>query len=570
MINCTNINLLNINNVIEKDDGTVFGFFDQTGSISADTGYNTTINPGAPVSSGCCTTLGRGYTYDTDSCKCLWKPSGNTDYLKLILNPKLDGGEVFEVNSGDTCVLNVELDFLLEFDAYEMMLAVNATDLTYLDVFNDLDISATVEKVEMKPVIEGVIYDSPFANIEVDRSNIITIGDLGDYVSGNTNTGIRLVGDNIEWVTKALKTALSGACSGVSASTFDSCWINHKFTVSDPQILEDIANKKIKLGLEINGVEDVPFSVLVDKLVMKKSCEHVERTDKKIVKCPGFDLQRVIDNRKSWETSAPTDLREYDLELRETNYLASNSDLLINTKELDLQVDPSLAIEANVLSYIENNEDCILSGDPVDFASLLTTELSSITSTDEFNQVIQSELIDVKNRQTIQSYPTLRFLYDKYMDPTTYGCPASGGFKYDDLIKYSKSLGTYWVDIIEQLIPATTIWGSSYVYRNNVFDDNKFKYKQYTLLTCIEPTCFDIVGSATTGVEVIVTDVSKSIIEENEGCDIVESSDRCNSLYILGINSSPEFRGEVTVTSTRPERVINNNCGDYLVIPEAE
>jgi hypothetical protein len=42
---------------------------------------------------------------------------------------------------------------------------------------------------------------------------------------------------------------------------------------------------------------------------------------------------------------------------------------------------------------------------------------------------------------------------------------------------------------VEQVIPATTIWGSVKVYGNTIFDQQKFQYKKGTLFTCISGPC---------------------------------------------------------------------------------
>lgn len=564
MNSCKDIGGNEINNLILKDDGTVLGFY-TLDSVSGVTGPNYTTETGIPIGKRCCE--GFGYTFDSEKAKCIWRKPGNSDYIKLILNPKIDDGEIYEVRENETCGLEVEFDYLLEFDAYDIFNSLSSDE--YLNLFNGLEVTATIEKVEMKEILPNIVYESPYGLNTIYSDTMLNITEFVDYISGNTQTGIRLTGSSsyIALVKNAFLVNLGDNCKAMSASTFNSCWLKHKFIVSNSEILESIANQKIKLGIEIRGIE-VDFSLLIDKIVMRKTCELVERTDKRILKCPGFELERVIDNRKSWCFSGTTDLREYDLEQRETNYLAPDSRLLINTKELDLQVDPSLAIESNLLSYIENNEACILSADTtygVDFQDLLSTELSSITSTDEFTNVLRTELIDVKNRQTIQSYPTLRLLYDKYMNPSDFGCSNSGKFNYNELIRYSKSLGIYWSDLIEQLIPATTIWGSSYVYRNNTFDENKFRYKPYTLFTCNEPTIYNTIASATTGIEVIETILSDNIGNKSD-CVVTTTNNSCSSLYIVDINSSPEFRGIVMVTGTNP---INNNDGSYVVVSES-
>jgi hypothetical protein len=45
-------------------------------------------------------------------------------------------------------------------------------------------------------------------------------------------------------------------------------------------------------------------------------------------------------------------------------------------------------------------------------------------------------------------------------------------FKYIDLID------SYWIRLIQQFIPATTIWKGGEKYRNTVFDRQKFQYKK--------------------------------------------------------------------------------------------
>jgi len=547
MAECVDINGSLINYVIEKDDGTVHGFYSDT-PISATTGPNYSDNIGAPLGPECCATF--GYTFDQTICKCLWKTSCDSNYLKLVLNSNLNGGEVFSINTDDICVLDVQFDYLLEFDSRNFIGLPN-----YLDVFNGLNIKATIEVNTLKEIKPDVVYETPYTVNTVYETTILDITDFGDYLSGNTQTGIRLIGQNSGTTINGIINELGDKGGGVSGSTFNSCWITKSFTISDQETLNLISNKKVSLGVSISGI-DLDFSILFDKIIMNRDCDSLKKTSKRILQCPGFNLQRIIDNRKSWDYTEESSLREYELGQRETNYIVSNSNLIINTKEIDLQVDPSLAIEENIKSYIESNEESILSGDTVNFNNLLTTPLSSVTSTDEFTKLLNSEFIDVKNRQTIQSYPTLRFLYDKYLSPIEYGSPDSNKYKYSDLIKYSKSLGTYWVDIIEQLIPATTIWGSSYVYRNNIFDNNKFNYRKYTLLTCDEPTEFDYgtpIASGST-IEVKYSNISPG----NSDSPIT-----CTGVYLTEINSNPEFKGSVTVIGVNPT---NNN--DNILISD--
>lgn len=135
----------------------------------------------------------------------------------------------------------------------------------------------------------------------------------------------------------------------------------------------------------------------------------------------------------------------------------------------------------------------------IDINTLLSTNISGITNLDEFRGVISSELIDVKGWKTQTSYPTLRLLYDRYINSVDYCGNITSQFNYLDMIKFSELIGVYWVDLIEQVIPSTTIWGSTYVYGNTIFDQQKFKYKKYSLFGCQLPTYSGDVVSPTSG-----------------------------------------------------------------------
>ena len=52
----------------------------------------------------------------------------------------------------------------------------------------------------------------------------------------------------------------------------------------------------------------------------------------------------------------------------------------------------------------------------VEVFSKLSTPLSEVNTVEEFERNIYSELIDVKNRQSITAYPILRLIYERYLD----------------------------------------------------------------------------------------------------------------------------------------------------------
>jgi hypothetical protein len=210
----------------------------------------------------------------------------------------------------------------------------------------------------------------------------------------------------------------------------------------------------------------------------------------------------------------------------------------------------------------------------IDLTDMLSTEMSAITTLDEFRYLMSTELINVKHWKTQPNYPTLRLLYDRYLNSTDYCDTISSQFNYSDMIKFSELVGTYWVDLIEQVIPSTTIWGSTYVYGNTIFDQQKFKYKKYSLFGCELPTYSGDVVSPTTGWtdsvqiewetipnDIVITGDSTTGTTEvispfadivYNGCkpngqdsDSTPTLDTCIGVGIIQINCGSEFIGRI-------------------------
>jgi hypothetical protein len=79
--------------------------------------------------------------------------------------------------------------------------------------------------------------------------------------------------------------------------------------------------------------------------------------------------------------------------------------------------------------------------------------LSDITTVDGFNHLMLTELIDVKSRQTLSGYPTLKALYDRYLNSENYCLTTSSKFDYLTVNEFAGLIGDYWVDIVEQVMP---------------------------------------------------------------------------------------------------------------------
>lgn len=462
-----------------------------------------------------------------------------------------------------------------------------------------------------------VQLDSSNVNVNVFEELLInTTNNIITYLGGVTgNTGIYLSGstNNITQVINNLKVEAKQIGVNLTDSMFKSPWIKHKLIVNETEALGLIKNQKLKIGVEIRS-SNSPFSVLLDNIKLNKVCTTNKRKEIYVTESPRFNLTRVPDNKKSWVYTGNTEDRVFNLSRRQTDYQVNHSKLVINSKEIDLDIDPAKAIESNVFSYVKYNGDKTISfldngfysgyagfvfatphglnvgdvinivqdagylnesyngiTDIIDVPNSLTivtskewgvstppnpgtiypfvipklnTNLSGVTITDKFIRIILSELIDAKNRQTISSYPTLRQLYDQYLGlASNYcsSCSLSSKFTYADIDTFTKLVGNHWVDLLEQVIPSTTIWGATNTIRNTVFDNNKFNYKRYTL---------QLSGSTFSGVS---QSDSNTIVTTTTISDITGTTNTITGVTIGNFNEGSEFIGSVVVVSTELE-----------------
>jgi hypothetical protein len=203
-------------------------------------------------------------------------------------------------------------------------------------------------------------------------------------------------------------------------------------------------------------------------------------------------------------------------------------------------------------SATTENLDCGCCGDnKIDFDSLFTQPLTNIKVVEDFEYLVSSQLVDVKNRQTISAYPTIRALYDRYKNSSSYCDTTSSAFDYETMNKLADRVGFYWTDVVEQVMPATTIWGSTRVYGNNIFDEQKFKYKAYTTFFDVNPFLNNVISNPINGTsgESQTVDVTLTILPSQvaNGPAITPVVNKATSIKIAQMNMGSEFIGKILI-----------------------
>lgn len=519
---------------------------------------------------------------------------------------------------------------IAEVDVNQLSETIIGCD-TPINVFESLDVSMSIDVVTSANTLEPVYYDPSWFPA-------IGIGNLYQYLLNNPQSGFYVCGDSGSGCTpfnlnlQGLESPNDFYCDEVldlivddlfaesgypynqigynkftqtlSNSAFTSNWRHFSTTISDPTVIKKIANKKIKLTLYINFTcGDV--CIWLDNIVLEKVCTRIDRNDIFVTQCPGFELDRVIDNKKSWFANHEPVNRFFKITdkdglntIRLTDYDVNDERLVINSKEIDLDMGIASAIETDVWCYLIDNP-CLLTGETfcspcdykqfqdgfffhfqddekyqfedqnftgdgpsdccgdnmIQFDDLLSEPLSDSKTIEMFEVLVTSELIDAKNRQTISAYPTMRALYDRYMTSRIYCGSDSSKFDYITLEQFAGLLGDYWVDLVEQVIPSTTIWGSVKIYSNTIFDQQKYKYRAYTSFFCSNPFSGETVlspingtsGQCTTA-EAIITQLP--IPRLNKKLPKKQKKTVCQSVCLSQMNMDSEFIGSVAVLNS--------------------
>jgi len=227
----------------------------------------------------------------------------------------------------------------------------------------------------------------------------------------------------------------------------------------------------------------------------------------------GFGLTRIIDDKKSWVLREGNQYRDYSFNNRDAYYHTQNEKLVLNVKNVDLSLNVGQGLTYDVWQQSVQS-DCFFSGGTLPYPyprpggvwDSTNPQINAKTlDFKTFKNHFWKVFIDAKNRMTINDgktggYPTLQQIYLDYLYKS---CGEDNQYTYQKMIDYTQSLGDYWIKIIEQMIPATTLWTSGMKLENSAFHRDKFVYKCFSVsgdsLQSVYSTTFTISASGYTG-----------------------------------------------------------------------
>lgn len=158
----------------------------------------------------------------------------------------------------------------------------------------------------------------------------------------------------------------------------------------------------------------------------------------------GFDLKSVIDNKRS--------------------YIGGQySNLLLNRKNIGIYIDSSRGVDYDIWSKSKDNELSFGNLEPQieeSFAEYLSKTLNRL----------------IKNSNVIRyrkNYIVLEDVYKNYLNSTTFK-----PYTFYGVNEFVNTITPYWVRIVEQFVPATTIWTGGNLITNGTLGRPKYKYEK--------------------------------------------------------------------------------------------
>ncbi len=159
----------------------------------------------------------------------------------------------------------------------------------------------------------------------------------------------------------------------------------------------------------------------------------------------GYELQSEIDNIKS-------------------NLYENQSPLILNRKNINVYISSARGLDFDIF---RKSRDLLLS-----FGTATLEPQTGVTFIQFLDNVLNSQ---IDNSHLIRYKKNYIKLEDIYRDYITYS-----GFTAFDLPtvnQFVNNISPYWTKILEQFIPATTLWTGGNLIENSVFGRSKYQYK---------------------------------------------------------------------------------------------
>ena len=160
----------------------------------------------------------------------------------------------------------------------------------------------------------------------------------------------------------------------------------------------------------------------------------------------GFQLEKRIDNKKVSVSDNET-----------------LSKFILNRKNVEVYLAPSQGIEYDVYRQGRNEE--------LTFGNL--TPQTGITFENFIDTVLGQVITNSNSAKFSKSYSGLTKVFYDYTTNTGFT-----PYNFTSVNEFINKMSPYWIQVVEQFVPATTLWTGGNLIGNNIFNRSKYDYRK--------------------------------------------------------------------------------------------
>jgi hypothetical protein len=159
----------------------------------------------------------------------------------------------------------------------------------------------------------------------------------------------------------------------------------------------------------------------------------------------GYELVPVIDNNQG-------------------EVVNTNSDLTFNRKNISAYLSSAQAIDYDVY---RKSRDLNLS-----FGSATLEPQTGVTFAEFADKLLHDQILNSNIIRYKKNYIKLEDIYQYYITSNSF-IP----YNFPDVNEFINRMGPYWTQVLDQIIPSTTLWTGGNIIENNKFKRSKYAYK---------------------------------------------------------------------------------------------
>ena len=159
----------------------------------------------------------------------------------------------------------------------------------------------------------------------------------------------------------------------------------------------------------------------------------------------GFDIVNQIDNKKSH----PTD---------------DGSIYLLNRKNISINLSAAQTLDYDI--YRKSRELSL------SFGTVTLTPQTGVTFAEFLNKTLSEQIKNSHSIKYKKNYIILEDIYRDYITNTNFT-----PYNLPDITEFINKMSPYWTQVIDQFIPATTLWMGGNLIENGLFGRSKYQYK---------------------------------------------------------------------------------------------